>query len=219
MYSEEDWLQLAGLQHFVFCRRQWALIHLEQQWEENLRTIDGEFFHERAHDEQFKERRGDLFTVRGLRIFSRELGVSGQCDVVEFRRSDEGIPLNGHDGKWKPYPVEYKRGKKKTNLSDQLQLCAQAICLEEMLCCSIMEGALFYGEERKREKILLTDDLREQVRTTAEQMHDLYSKRYTPRVKTSKKCGACSLREICLPQIMKCETVSEYIHRHGRELE
>ena len=138
---------------------------------------------------------------------------------MEFRRSDEGIPLNGHDGKWKPYPVEYKRGKKKTNLSDQLQLCAQAICLEEMLCCSIMEGALFYGEERKREKILLTDDLREQVRTTAEQMHDLYSKRYTPRVKTSKKCGACSLREICLPQIMKCETVSEYIHRHGRELE
>lgn len=129
MYSEEDWLQLAGLQHFVFCRRQWALIHLEQQWEENLRTIDGEFFHERAHDEQFKERRGDLFTVRGLRIFSRELGVSGQCDVVEFRRSDEGIPLNGHDGKWKPYPVEYKRGKKKTDLSDQLQLCAQAICL------------------------------------------------------------------------------------------
>lgn len=219
MYSEEDWLQLAGLQHFVFCRRQWALIHLEQQWEENLRTIDGGFFHERAHDEQFKERRGDLFTVRGLRIFSRELGVSGQCDVVEFRRSDEGIPLNGHDGKWKPYPVEYKRGKKKTDLSDQLQLCAQAICLEEMLCCSIMEGALFYGEERKREKILLTDDLREQVRTTAEQMHDLYSKRYTPRVKTSKKCGACSLREICLPQIMKCETVSEYIHRHGRELE
>lgn len=219
MYSEEDWLQLAGLQHFVFCRRQWALIHLEQQWEENLRTIDGEFFHERAHDEQFKERRGDLFTVRGLRIFSRELGVSGQCDVVEFRRSDEGIPLNGHDGKWKPYPVEYKRGKKKTDLSDQLQLCAQAICLEEMLCCSIMEGALFYGEERKREKILLTDDLREQVRTTAEQMHDLYSKRYTPRVKTSKRCGACSLREICLPQIMKCETVSEYIHRHGRELE
>lgn len=219
MYSEEDWLQLAGLQHFVFCRRQWALIHLEQQWEENPRTIDGEFFHERAHDEQFKERRGDLFTVRGLRIFSRELGVSGQCDVVEFRRSDEGIPLNGHDGKWKPYPVEYKRGKKKTDLSDQLQLCAQAICLEEMLCCSIMEGALFYGEERKREKILLTDDLREQVRTTAEQMHDLYSKRYTPRVKTSKKCGACSLREICLPQIMKCETVSEYIHRHGRELE
>lgn len=219
MYSEEDWLQLAGLQHFVFCRRQWALIHLEQQWEENLRTIDGEFFHERAHDEQFKERRGDLFTVRGLRIFSWELGVSGQCDVVEFRRSDEGIPLNGHDGKWKPYPVEYKRGKKKTDLSDQLQLCAQAICLEEMLCCSIMEGALFYGEERKREKILLTDDLREQVRTTAEQMHDLYSKRYTPRVKTSKKCGACSLREICLPQIMKCETVSEYIHRHGRELE
>lgn len=219
MYSEEDWLQLSGLQHFVFCRRQWALIHLEQQWEENLRTVDGEFFHERAHDEQLKESRGNLFTVRGLRIFSRELGVSGQCDVVEFRRSDKGIPLNGHDGKWEPYPVEYKRGKRKTDLSDQLQLCAQAMCLEEMLCCSIMEGALFYGEERKRDKILLTDDLREQVRTTAEQMHDLYSKRYTPRVKTSKKCGACSLKEICLPKIMKCETVSEYIHRHGRDLE
>ena len=219
MYNEEDWLQLAGLQHFAFCRRQWALIHLEQQWEENLRTIDGAFFHERAHDEQFKESRGDLFVVRGLRIFSRELGVSGQCDVVEFRRSDEGVPLNGHDGKWKPYPVEYKRGKKKTDLSDQLQLCAQAMCLEEMLCCSIVEGALFYGEERKREKIQMTDDLREQVKITAAQMHDLYSKRYTPQVKTSRKCNACSLKEICLPKIMKCETVSEYIHRHGRDLE
>ncbi len=135
-YNEEEYIALSGIQHFLFCRRQWALIHLEQQWAENLRTAEGRVMHERAHDES-SEMRGGKLTVRGLRIFSRELGVSGQCDVVEFLSSDEGAPLAGREGLFLPYPVEYKRGSSKMTDADRAQLCAQAICLEEMLAVSI----------------------------------------------------------------------------------
>ena len=147
-FKEEDYLQLSGLQHFVFCRRQWALIHIEGQWAENYRTVDGHLMHERVHDQEFRESRGDCLTVRGLAIHSTELGVSGQCDAVEFRRAPAGIALQNREGLWLPYPVEYKRGKPKKHSADELQLCAQAMCLEEMLCCAVPEGALYYGEPR-----------------------------------------------------------------------
>ena len=142
IYPEEDFLQLSGLQHFKFCRRQWALIHIENQWAENLRTTDGAILHERAHDGNFAESRGDLLVTRDMRVFSPTLGVSGACDVLEFRRGSTGIPLKGRDGLWQPYPVEYKRGRPKEDSCDELQLCGQAICLEEMLCCEIPAGAL-----------------------------------------------------------------------------
>ena len=144
-YQEDDYLQLSGLQHFCFCRRQWALIHIENQWAENYRTVDGELMHENAHNADFQESRGDLLIVRGLAIHSARLGVSGQCDVVEFRRSPDGVSLRKREGLWQPYPIEYKRGKPKEGLEDKLQLCGQAMCLEEMLCCAIPEGALYYG--------------------------------------------------------------------------
>ena len=105
IYPEEDFLQLSGLQHFKFCRRQWALIHIENQWAENLRTTDGAILHERAHDGDFAESRGDLLVTRDMRVFSPTLGVSGACDVLEFRRGSAGIPLKGRDGLWQPYPV------------------------------------------------------------------------------------------------------------------
>lgn len=150
IYPEERFLQLSGLQHFKFCRRQWALIHIENQWAENYRTTDGAILHERAHDKDFTESRGDLLITRDMRIFSPTLGVSGACDVLEFHRSGVGIPLKGRDGLWQPYPVEYKRGKPKQDTTDALQLCGQAVCLEEMLCCQIPTGALYYGETRRR---------------------------------------------------------------------
>ena len=147
MYSPDDCLMISGLQHFRFCRRQWALIHIEQQWAENLRTVEGTLLHERAHNEQLRESRGDLLIVRGLRVQSLTLGLTGQCDVVEFRRDDtRGVTLCGKEGAWLPYPVEYKHGAAKQDGSDALQLCAQAMCLEEMLVCEIPSGALFYGE-------------------------------------------------------------------------
>lgn len=211
MYNEEDYLQISGLQHFIFCRRQWALIHIENQWAENYRTTDGELMHENAHDKAFAESRGDLYTVRGLRVFSPSLGVSGECDVVEFRRGSQGITLNKKDGLWQPFPVEYKRGEPKKDNCDELQLCAQAMCLEEMLCCNIPCGALYYGQTRHRLDVSFSAELREQVRTALEEMHGLYARGYTPKVKPSKACNSCSLKELCLPVLCKNKSVSAYL--------
>ena len=208
---EEDWLQLSGLQHFTFCRRQWALIHIENQWAENFRTVDGHLMHERVHDQEFRESRGDRLTVRGLAIRSAQLGISGQCDAVEFYRDPDGIPLRDREGLWQPYPVEYKRGKPKEDNADELQLCAQAMCLEEMLCCTVPEGALYYGEPRRRTVVLFTPELRQQVRDSLTEMHQLYQRRYTPKVKPSKACNACSLKDLCLPKLMNRKKVADYL--------
>lgn len=143
-FSDDELLQLSGLQHFKFCRRQWALIHIEKQWAENERTVSGELLHEKAHDPDFRERRGDLLTVRDLCVFSHTLGISGACDVVEFRKSPNGVQLAGQEGHYIPFPVEYKHGKPRNDNANELQLCAQAMCLEEQLCCEIPQGALFF---------------------------------------------------------------------------
>ncbi len=211
MMQEEEYLQLSGLQHFAFCPRQWALIHIEKQWNENLRTVEGELFHKRAHDEQERERRGDLLILRGLPIVSHTLKLSGQCDVVEFHASGEGISLRGEDGLWDPFPIEYKKGAPKENSADELQLCAQAVCLEEMLCCSITKGALFYGEIRRRSEVLFTDQLRKRVQDCAEEMHQLFRRGHTPKVKPAKFCNACSLKDLCLPGLMRKRDVAEYL--------
>ncbi len=207
-------MQLSGLQHFLFCRRQWALIHVEAQWQENFWTMDGTILHERTHNETLREKRGDLVTVRGVRVFSRTLGVSGQCDVLELRRDEAGVPLPGREGKWLAYPVEYKRGEPKEDNCDAAQLCGQAMCLEEMLCCEIPEGALFYGETRRRERVAFTPELREEVQNALEQMHELYRRGRTPQVRRSKRCNACSLRELCLPELGRTLTVAVYLAEH-----
>lgn len=218
IYAEEDFLQLSGLQHFAFCRRQWALIHIENQWAENERTVDGVLMHEKAHDRELEESRGDRLIKRGVSVYCAELGISGQCDVLEYYQSDTGIPLNGKEGLWQPYPVEYKRGSPKENSADALQLCAQAMCLETMLCCDIPEGALYYGEIRRREYVRLDQELRDQVREMLIQMHSLYKRGYTPKVKPTKSCNACSLRELCLPKLLKSRSVSAYLKAAVEEL-
>ena len=220
-YQEEDFLQLSGLQHFKFCRRQWALIHVEKQWAENYRTTDGAIMHENAHDGSFTESRGDLVITRDMRVFSRTLGVSGACDVLEFRHGETGIPLKGREGLWQPYPVEYKRGKPKEGTEDTLQLCGQAMCLEEMLCCEIPRGALYYGEPRRRTEVDFTPELRQEVRALLEEMHALYARGNTPKVKPTKGCNACSLKGLCLPKLMRSKSVSAYLRRRffgGRPL-
>ena len=211
MYEEDEYLMLSGLQHFAYCRRQWALIHIEQQWAENERTIDGQLFHKKAHDADAIEKRGNLIITRGLYIKSAKLGLSGICDVVEFHRSEKGITLFSFEGRWQPYPVEYKNGEPKTNNADELQLCAQAMCLEEMLLCEIPDGSLFYGQNRRRTHVEFTDALRAQVKSMTSEMHDLWIKGYTPKVKAQKGCNACSLKEICIPRLTKAKTVSSYI--------
>lgn len=210
-YTEEEYLQLSGLQHFKFCRRQWALIHIEHQWAENYRTIDGAILHQNAHDTQFRESRGDTVITRGVSVYSSRLGVSGQCDVLEYHRGSTGIPLGGKDGLWQPYPVEYKRGSPREDTGDTLQLCGQAMCLEGMLCCEIPEGALYYGEIRRRVRVAFTQELRSQVCSLLEEMHQLYRRGYTPKVKPTKSCNACSMKELCLPRLMKSRSVSAYL--------
>ena len=211
IYSEEEYLSLSGIQHFAFCRRQWALIYLEQQWAENFRTVDGEILHEHAHDPDLAETRKGVRAVRGLRVQSAALGVSGNCDVVEWRADADGVPLIGYPGLWQPYPVEYKRGRSKETDADRLQLCGQAMCLEEMLCCTIPEGALYYKETRHREQVPLTTELRETVRTMLAEMHSYQQRGITPRVKTGAHCRACSLQELCLPKLCKKLSAKAYI--------
>lgn len=214
IYAEEDFLQLSGLQHFKFCRRQWALIHIENQWAENYRTTDGKILHENAHNGDFSESRGDVLITRDMRVFSPTLGVSGACDVLEFHRGSVGISLKGKEGVWQPYPVEYKRGRPKEDTADTLQLCCQAMCLEEMLCCEIREGALYYGETRRRQRIFFTQELRQEVQTLLAEMHALYDRGWTPKVKPTKACNACSLKELCLPKLMRKRSVAAYLRQN-----
>ena len=214
MYDVDDYLQLSGIQHFAFCRRQWALIHIESQWSENMLTVSGDLMHSRAHNKSLTEKRGDIIVTRDMPIFSRTMHVNGKCDVVEFRRDDTGVSLYGRDGLWLPCPVEYKRGKSKSHDADRLQLCAQAICLEEMLLCPEIETAyLYYGETKRRETVALDVDLRENVRGMFSEMHGYYERRYTPRVKRMKSCSSCSLKDMCLPKLPQEGRVSSYINK------
>lgn len=213
VYNEEDYLQLSGIQHFLFCRRQWALIHIESQWKENLRTTEGKILHERAHQEGTTESRGDMLIMRGLRVSSSRLGISGQCDVVEFHRDKLGVSIVNREGLWTVNPVEYKRGVPKVDQFDEAQLCAEAMCLEEMLNTDIPEGTLYYGETRRRIQIAFTEELRQIVISSFEEMHRLFERGYTPKAKTGKWCNACSLKEICLPVLMKQESVRSYVEK------
>lgn len=213
MYNEEDFLQLSGVQHFAFCRRQWALAYIELQWSENVRTVEGKLLHEKAHDVTSEEKRGDLIISRAMPIHSRELGISGECDIVEFHRGNTGITLAGRDGKYEVVPIEYKRGHPKKNDVDILQLTAQAMCLEEMLCCVIPYGYLFYGETRHRSKVVFEEAIRQKVRDSFQEMHQYYERRYTPRVKRTKSCNACSLKDICLPALGVGKSASYYIDK------
>lgn len=214
----EDYLALSGIQHFAFCRRQWALIHIEQVWGENLLTAEGSLMHKRAHDGEVRERRGDTITVRGLYVLSHALGLSGVCDVVEFHADEEGHPICGESGLWLPYPVEYKRGRSKACDADRLQLCAQAICLEEMFGRDVTEGALYYGETRSREVVPLGSDLREQTLAMSREMHALYQRRHTPRARENKSCRSCSLQETCQPKAVAGSSALAYVESRIKEV-
>lgn len=216
-YREEDYLLLSGIQHFSFCRRQWALIHIEQQWQENLRTIEGQIVHEKAHDGYSSEKRKDVIISRGMPVFSKTLGINGVCDIVEFHKSADGAKIFGREGLYRPSPVEYKRGKPKDGDYDALQLCAQAMCLEEMLLCDIPKGFMFYAEINRRQEIALSNALREKVKSITNEMHLIYNRRYTPKVKPSNSCKACSLSNICIPKLNKSLSVSKYINSNLME--
>ncbi|MVP00462.1 CRISPR-associated protein Cas4 [Paenibacillus lutrae] len=209
--EDESYLMLSGIQHFEFCRRQWALIHIEQQWEENVRTVEGEYLHRKADQPFVREKRGDKLTVRAMPVKSEELRITGICDVVEFIQDDEGVQIHGAEGRYTAFPVEYKRGKPKTNDADVLQLAAQALCLEEMLLCRIYRGYLFYNEIKRRVEVPLTVEIKNKVKLIVSEMNDYYTRRHTPKVKTGSFCQSCSLQSICLPEVMNKRTVRSYV--------
>ena len=215
--DRDDYLMMSGIQHFSFCRRQWALIHLEQQWSENLRTVEGHLLHERCHDDSLREKRGDLLIVRGMQVVSHRLRLSGICDIVEFHADPNGITLQRDPGLWRPVPVEYKHGAPKANDADRLQLCAQAMALEEMLVCDIPQGVLFYAEPHRRELVDLTPELRQKTQSTADEMNGYFSRGYTPKVKPGKHCSACSLKELCLPALYRRVNAADYVQNHLKE--
>lgn len=217
-YAEDDYLMISGIQHFKFCRRQWALIHIEQQWEENAHTVVGELMHKKVHDPYLAEKRKGVLITRALPVSSKSMGVSGECDVVEFHKCEDGVKLHGHRDLYSLYPIEYKKGKPKVTEEDKLQLVAQAMCLEEMFSTEILEGAIFYGETRRREVVQITEELREEVKNMFEEMHQYYNRKYTPKVKYSKACNSCSLKELCLPKLGKNVSVKTYISQMLKEL-
>ena len=212
-YTEDDYMLLSGIQHYAFCPRQWALIHIEKLWQENYLTTAGKILHNKAHDGDLVEKRGNLIIFRSVKVSSNRLGISGECDVVEFHQSKNGISLKNYDGLWAPYPVEYKRGKTKLGDCDRLQLCAQAVCLEEMLCCKIENGALFYGEPRRRETVSFSEELRQKLEIITKAMHYLFARKYTPKTKPGKFCLSCSLKDVCLPKLCEkpIDTVRQYL--------
>lgn len=217
VYDEEDYLQLSGIQHFVFCRRQWALIHIEQQWEENVRTIEGQHLHQRTDEPMIREKRGDKLIVRALPVQSARLGITGICDVVEFVQHPDGIHLTGEEGRFLPYPVEYKRGKPKKDHADIMQLTAQVICLEEMLVCQIDKGYLYYHEIKHRVEVPITLEYRKEVERYCAEMHHYFRRHHTPKVKTGSHCRQCSLQHICLPEMLVKKSVASYIAGRIRE--
>ena len=190
MFSEDDLIQLSALQHLVFCERQCALIHIEQLWSENVLTAEGKIMHDKV-DTANRESRGNVRIEYGVPMRSLRLGLIGKADVVEFHRNGD---------KWTPFPVEYKRGKPKGGNCDKVQLCAQALCLEEMLNVEIPEGSLFYGQTRRREDVTFDEKLRRETEEAAKKVHVLIESGITPKAEYSKKCKKCSLLELCLPK-------------------
>lgn len=205
MYEPDDLIQLSALQHMVFCPRQCALIHVEQTWKESGRTAEGRLMHERVH-EQEAETRGDVRIERGVPLRSLRLGLIGKSDVVEFHKVEEG--------RWIPYPVEYKRGKPKVDDCDKVQLCAQAMCLEEMLNIEVPRGAIFYGRTRRRLDVEFDEALRRKTEDAAKKTHSLIDSGITPGPVYAKRCESCSLVAECLPKtLQKKRSVKNYLAR------
>ena len=205
MFAEDDLVMISALQHFLYCPRQCALIHIEQQWTENVYTAEGRVLHERVHTAGRESRRKSKVEF-DVPIRSLTLGVVGRADIVEFHMQD--------DGAWQPFPVEYKRGRPKKDSSDRVQLCAQAICLEEMLDVEVPAGALYYGQKKRRHEVVFDAALRQETLETAIKVHELLRSNVTPAPQYNKGCESCSFFDSCLPNIAgKKHRVADYLNK------
>ena len=213
-YAEEDMLMLSGIQHFAFCPRQWALIHIEQQWGENRLTTEGHIMHRHVDDPFYRQKMGEHICLRAVNLASAELGLYGISDIVELQPTDDltnSITHPQYTGNWLPYPVEYKHGKPKPNDIDLVQLTAQAMCLEEQYEIHIPQGSIYYGEIRRRTEVKFTDDLRSAVRSYVSAMHDMFNHSIVPSAEEKPYCRNCSLKDICMPGTANRTSASTYL--------
>lgn len=214
MFDEKDLLPLSALQHLLFCERQCALIHVERQWAENRFTAEGRIMHERVHTAN-RESRGKIRYEYAVPLRSLELGLAGQADVVEFHKT-EGTRVDSR--LWQPFPVEYKRGKAKKANWDRVQLCAQALCLEEMLGVEIPAGSLFYGKTRRRQEVFFDHALRAETKDAARRLHVLVADGRTPGPVYSVRCDSCSFLALCLPKAMgRRKSALKYLRKMVKE--
>jgi CRISPR-associated exonuclease Cas4 len=208
----KQFLPLSGIQHFAFCPRQWALIHIEGLWVDNILTVQGNLLHDKVDNPWFNELRKDMIISRSMPVLSKELGLQGIVDIVELTADKAGVPVPGKSGLWSLRPIEYKRGKPKDDHCDAIQLCAQAMCLEEMLNTQIAVGDLFYGQIRRRTEVEFSERLRDEVCFAADTMHRYFDENYVPLALREKKCRACSLVDVCVPELFELKSrVTSYI--------
>ena len=216
MYNDDQMLMLSGIQHYMFCPRQWALIHIEQQWDENRLTAEGQLLHENVDNPAYRQKNGDVITLRAVHIASHTLGLYGVTDAIELLPSDDATDAITHPrypGYWKPYPVEYKRGHRKPDERDEVQLAAQVICLEEMYGIHIPEAALFYNETRHREVVAIDEHLRQLTYELSDAMHQTFESGFTPKAEERRGCRSCSLIDICSPELTKKTSVAYYLKK------
>ena len=213
-YVEDDMLMLSGIQHFLFCPRQWALIHIEQQWDDNHLTTEGNILHSNVDNPHYRQKNGDRITLRSLHLVSKQLGLYGIADAVELVPTEDisnSITHQRYSGLWLPIPIEYKRGRSKISECDRVQVTAQAIALEEMCSLTIDYGAIFYWETRHREIVPITRELRELTKKMADEMHCIYKSGNLPLCEKRPCCRQCSLFNICIPQLSKIRSVENYL--------
>ena len=216
MYDDDHMLMLSGIQHYMYCPRQWALIHIEQQWSDNRLTAEGHLLHKNVDDPAYRQKNGDTITLRSVHIASHTLGLYGVTDAVELLPSDSQVDAITHPrytGFWKPYPVEYKRGHRKPDECDEVQLAAQVICLEEMYGIHIPEAALFYHDTRHREVVQIDKQLRQLTYELSEAMHRTFESGFTPKAEEKRGCRSCSLIDICAPELTKKTSVAYYLKK------
>lgn len=214
---EENLIQISGIQHFKYCKRRWALLYIENLWEDNYLTIEGDKIHEKAHDGSLKESRKNKIIERGTYISSKEYKLTGQCDIIEYHKDINGINIVNKEGKWKIIPIEYKHGNGESVDIDKYQLIAQILCLEEMFQTNIEYGYLYYKSTNKRIKIENNDEIKKETIELIKEMNEYIKKQYTPKQKKSKKCNNCSLYEKCNPKICSSKNVKKYLEEIIRE--
>jgi len=218
MYTEDDLLPISSIQHLLFCERRAALLQIEGLWADNVFTAEGTILHRKTDADLPVESRGDMRIARGLMLRSLVLGLSGKADVLEFHRVPEkkrfsasglanAIPLAGTSGLWRPFPVEYKRGRLRHEAGYEAQLCAQAMCLEEMLGVEVPQGAIFYGKNRRRKQIVFDDALRRLTMDAANRLHVIARSGVTPRIRYTKKCRSCSMVDLCMPKVTAADGI------------